>query len=543
MRKVPKVLVVGAGPGGLAVAMLLAGQGFSVEILESKDVPGGRMSGLEAEGYAFDTGPTILQLPQILDQIFTRSGRELGRYVDLMPVKPSTRIHFWDGTRVDTFQGRTRNRNEWERLVPGGGERFDRFYAEHEKKYAIAYDRFIAHDASSIPGYFNPLRLLPAAKYMPWESLHRSLMRTLGDERLVYAMSYPSKYLGLHPTTCSSVFSVVPFLELAFGVWHPRGGFRALARGMQRAFEDAGGSIRFGARVRRVIVEKGEARGVVLDDGERIGADHVIVNADWALAKSRLLAPEDRPTHSDESIARRPYSCSTFMLYLGLDRVYENVPHHAIHLSNAVRRTDRSALEDRELDRKDAPFYVCNSTVTDPSNAPKGHSALYVLVPTPNTSRAIDWQREADSFANHAIERLALVGFDDLAKHVRVRRIATAETWRDDFDVYRGAVFNLAHGWTQLGPLRPRCRDEDVVHLHWVGGGTHPGSGLLTIFESANIAARDVAARFGGSLAPSRAPRSGDVFTPKSFEARSESVSRSPRSASPRTESSSIRPR
>lgn len=527
----PKILVVGAGPGGLATAMLLAGQGFDVRLLESKSEPGGRMGRIDEGGYSFDTGPTILQLPHILAQIFARSGTSIERWVDLVKVEPNTRIHFWDGTALDTFDDRDKNRDAWERLVTGGAARFDRFFAEHQQKYSIAYDRFIAHDASSIPGYFNPLRLLPAAKYMPWESLHRSLMRSLGDERLAYAMSYPSKYLGLHPTTCSSVFSVVPFLELAFGVWHPRGGFRALAQGMLRAFEAAGGRARFGARVRRILVERGVAKGVELDTGERLFADHVIVNADWAMAKSRLLAPEDRPSHSNQSIERRPYSCSTFMLYLGLDRVYESVPHHAIHLSNAVRRTDRAALEDRVLDRDDPPFYVCNSTVTDPSNAPPGHSAVYVLVPTPNTSRAVDWQRETESFAERAIERLALVGFHDVRKHVRVRRVITAETWRDQFDVYRGAVFNLAHGWTQLGPLRPRSRDDDVDHLHWVGGGTHPGSGLLTIFESANIAARDVCNRFGKTLAPSRAPRVNEPFTATS--ARPGNAARSPRSAAP----------
>jgi len=237
-----------------------------------------------------------------------------------------------------------------------------------------------------------------------------------------------------------------------------------------------------------------------------------VVNADWAMAKQHLLAPEERPTHSNASIERRGYSCSTFMLYLGLDRVYDQVPHHAIHLSDGARRTDADALADRRLDEQDAPFYVCNSTVTDPSNAPRGHSGVYVLVPTPNTGNPVDWQRKRESFADHIVDRLEIVGMKDVKKHVRLRRIITAETWRDEFHVYRGAVFNLAHTWFQLGPLRPKSKDEDVENLHWVGGGTHPGSGLLTIFESANLAARDITKRFGGTLAPSRAPRVGEAL-------------------------------
>ncbi len=508
----PHVVVVGGGPGGLATAILLAGMGLKTTLIEAKSTPGGRMGRIVEDGYAFDTGPTILQLPHVLAQIFSRAGLRIEDYVTLEPVDPNTRIHFWDGSHLDTFSDAHRNRDEWARLVPNGAERFDRFFAEHTEKYAIAYDRFIAHDAHSLQSYFNPLRLLPAAKFMPWESLYRSLMRSLGDERLVYAMSYPSKYLGLHPTTCSSVFSVIPFLELAFGVWHPKGGFRALADGMLRAFEALGGVVRLESEVREIVVEGGATTGVKLATGELIAADHVVVNADLALAKRALIAPEHRPHATDSALESHAYSCSTFMLYLGLDKVYRNVPHHAIYLSDGARRTDRDALKDAALDEQDAPFYVCNPTVSDPGNAPDGHSALYVLVPCPNTGVAVDWQAKSTSFASHIKGRLAKVGIDDVERHIRFERSYTAETWRDDFRVFRGAVFNLSHTWMQLGPMRPKSRDEDIENLHWVGGGTHPGSGLLTIFESANIAATDIAARFGKPLAPSRAPGVDEAF-------------------------------
>jgi phytoene desaturase len=509
-----RVVVVGAGPGGLASALLLAGLGLEVTVLERHAHPGGRMGRLVEAGYALDTGPTILQLPQILEQIFARAGLALGDFVTLEKVEPNTRIHFWDGSHLDTSTDPVRNRDEWERLVPGGARAFDSFFETHAAKYRVAYDRFIAHDANSALSYFNPLRLLPAARYAPWESLYTSLLRVVKDERIVYAMSYPSKYLGLHPTTCSSVFSVIPYLELAFGVWHPRGGFRALADGMARAIETLGGAIRYGARVKRVVVEGGVARGVELESGERVAADHVVVNADLAAAKRRLLAPEERPSHGDRAIEGHAYSCSTFMLYLGMDKVYDQVPHHAIHLARSVTRSDRDALDDRALDEDDPPFYVCNPCVTDPSGAPPGHSTLYVLVPCPNTANAVDWQTKAAPFAAKMLERLALVGIDDAARHVTMQRIATAETWRDAFDVFRGAVFNLSHNWMQLGPMRPRSNDPDVERLHWVGGGTHPGSGLLTIFESANIVAAEIARRSGLTLAPSRAPAPGAPFSP-----------------------------
>jgi phytoene desaturase len=387
--------------------------------------------------------------------------------------------------------------------VPGGARRFDAYYKHQAAKYRATYEPFLAADASDVFGYLSPRALARAARFRPWRSLHAELMADLGDERLAYALSYPAKYLGLHPRTCSSVFSVIAFLELAFGVWHPMGGFRALAAALARAVRDKGGALRLSAEVRRIVTSGGRARGVELASGERLMADEVIVNADWADARRRLLAEDARPTHDDASIERRAYSCSAFMLYLGMDRVFPEVPHHTIHLSRAVH----DQADDRTLDMDDPPFYVCNPCVTDPSSAPRGQSTLYVLVPCPNTSRPIDWRACAEPLAARVLERLALVGVPNAARHVVHRRVATAETWRDDFRVFRGAVFNLAHSVRQLGPLRPRSQDEDLACLHWVGGGTHPGSGLLTILESARIAAARIARAHGASVPEWRAPQ------------------------------------
>jgi phytoene desaturase len=185
------------------------------------------------------------------------------------------------------------------------------------------------------------------------------------------------------------------------------------------------------------------------------------------------------------------------MLYLGLDTVYRDLPHHLIYLSNASRRTDRDALEDRHANLDDPSFYVLNPNVTDPAGAPKGHSAIYVLVPTPNTAGNHDWKRIEAELTKKVPGWLDKVGMKDVAKHVQAEVAFTAETWRDGFNVHRGAVFNLSHTWLQLGPLRPKVQSPHIEGLYWVGGGTHPGSGLLTIMESANIAANYLSQRMG----------------------------------------------
>lgn len=462
------------------------------------------MRGLQLEGgYHLDTGPTILQLPGVLEQLFRRSGKRLQDYVTLQRLDPNTRIHFWDGSHLDTFGDEEKMRAAAASLDPRLGPAFDGWMREAKEKYAVAYEKFICTSADSL-GYYAPWRLLSTLKFKPWQSLYRHLDSYFHDDRLSYAFSYPSKYLGLHPTTCSSVFSVIPFLELAFGVWHVQGGFRALSKGMQRCAEDLGATFRFNAPVKRVLTKAGAAVGVELESGETLDADAVVINADLPYAAQKLIDPEIRQGTrlSDRSLDSAKYSCSTFMLYLGLDTVYRDLPHHLIYLSNAARRTDRPALEDLNIDLDDPPFYACNPTPTDPSGAPAGHSTLYVLVPTPNTNRPIDWAAAEKTLTARVPGWLQKVGLRDVARHIKVQRAYTAQTWRDDFNVFRGAVFNLSHTWLQLGPLRPKVRSPHVDGLYWVGGGTHPGSGLLTIMESANICADFLAKKAGRPSLP-----------------------------------------
>ncbi|MGZ6076504.1 MAG: phytoene desaturase family protein [Myxococcaceae bacterium] len=488
-----RVVVVGAGPGGLAAAINLAGLGLDVTVVEKDAVPGGRMKGLtlgEQGEYALDTGPSILQLPGVLQRIFERSGKRIADYVKLVPVEPNTRVHFWDGSQLETSKAPERFEAalaKLDRRLPMAMRRWLEFSRE---KYAVAYEKFMATPAGNL-GYYAPWRLLPTLRFKPWQSLYAHLDEFFHDDRVTYALAYPSKYLGLHPTTCSSVFSVIPYIELAFGVWHVQGGFRELARGMQRCAEDLGARFRFSSPVRKVRIDSAHTRGVELASGERIEAEAVVVNADLPYAATQLVDSDWRSGTrlSDEVLEGARYSCSTFMLYLGLDRRWDALPHHLIYLSNGARRTDTATLEDRFVDEDDPPFYVCNPCVTDPCGAPAGHSTLYVLVPTPNTHQAVDWARTERVLAERVPGWLSKVGMHDVARHIRARRTFTAETWRDDYNVFRGAVFNLAHSWLQLGPLRPKVKNPDVEGLYWVGGGTHPGSGLLTIMESANIAA------------------------------------------------------
>lgn len=483
-----RILVVGAGPGGMATAMRLASKGYHVEIFEAEDRVGGRMRGFEQDGYGFDTGPSILQMPRVYEELFAEVGLNFSDYVELLRLEPNTRLRFWDDTVLDLTSDIPAFKQQLAALRPDLPDAFERWYIEHIRKEVVGYAPYLGTPVRPIPDYLRPNELAAALPFRPWETLYDHYWRHFQDERMVYGLSYPAKYLGMHPTACSSVFSLIAFLEFEYGIWHPRGGFRALAQALGKAATDLGVQIHLNTPVQQVWIEQRDVRGIELESGERIPADGVVVNADFGYAQQQLLPPNARGRYTDAKLQRMRFSCSTFMLYLGVDRRYEGLPHHQLYLSEHIRRRDRPYVDDSALDTTNPSFYVCNPTLIDPGNAPDGHSTLFVLVPIPNTSYGVDWDAEQQHYRDLIIDRMPLLGFDNVRDHIVHETCYTAVSWEQDYRTYLGAVFNLGHDWAQLGPLRPHIRADGVAGLYWIGGAVHPGSGLMTILEAARSA-------------------------------------------------------
>lgn len=486
------IIVVGAGPGGLATALRLKGQGYNVEIFESSNRVGGRMRGFQDGDYAFDTGPTILQLPNLYDDLFASAGLKREDYITFTRLEPYTKLRFWDDSTLELTTDFEKLKHQLAAFRKDLPAAFDRWYAEETKKYDAGYEPYLSQPARSILGYMRLDELGTGLKFKPWETLYQHFWNAFQDERLVYALSYPAKYLGMHPTLSASVFSLIPYIEMAFGVWHPQGGFRALAQAIAQGFQDLGGKIHLNTPVKQVWLENRQVQGIELENGERIKADTVIVNADFASAVQTLIPQTAQGKYTENFFAKKQFSCSTFMLYLGINKRYDNLPHHQLYLSEHIRKREKPFVDDSALDEIDPPFYVCNPTPVDSGNAPEGHSTLYVLVPIPHTGHGVDWEKKIKNYRDLIIKRLPLLGFEEVEKHIVSETCYTADNWQNDYSVYLGAVFNLSHNWLQLGPFRPPIRSEYIDKLYWVGGAVHPGSGLMTILESAKNTAKFV---------------------------------------------------
>lgn len=490
----PRIVVIGAGPGGLAAAMLLAHRGCQVTVLERLPRVGGRTATLEASGFRFDIGPTFFLYPRVLEEIFASVGRRLRDEVHLTRLDPQYRLIFGAGGTLNCTPNIEQMEAEIDRLSPGDAPAFRRFLEDNRYKL----QQFMPclqtpfHSWRDVATW-RMARLLPVLK--PWQSLAENLATYFRDPRLQLAFTFQAKYLGMSPFVCPSLFSILSFLEYDSGVWHPRGGCGAVSAAMARVATELGAEISLGEPVEQILFEGRRAVGVRTPQ-RTLPADAVVINADFARAMERLVPDRLRHRWTNQRIARKKFSCSTFMMYLGIRGRYDQLAHHNIYISADYRQNLREIEELRVLPH-DPSFYVQNAGITDPTLAPPGHSTLYVLVPVPHQNSNVDWSREKAAFRARTLDQLAKIGLDDLESRIRFERIITPADWDQQFEIYRGATFNLAHNFRQMLHLRPHNRFEDLDAVYLVGGGTHPGSGLPVIFESARITSRLIEEDFG----------------------------------------------
>lgn len=482
-----RVVVVGAGPGGLAAAILLAAAGVEVTVLERQPRVGGRSAALEADGFRFDLGPTFFLYPRVLAEIFAAAGADLFREVEMVRLDPQYRLVFGAGGSLDATGDLAEMERRVAALSPPDAGAITAWLAANRDKLA-AFQPILQSPFESWRDLLRPevRSILPLVR--PWQSLEAELAEHFSDERLRIAFSFQSKYLGMSPARCPSLFSILAFLEYEYGVWHPIGGCSAVAEAMARLARRLGVDVRLGEEVEEILFHGRRAVGV-RTAGAVHAADAVVVNADFARAMERLVPPALRRRWSDDRLARKRFSCSAFMLYLGVEGLDRDLPHHTIYVSRDYRENLRD-IEERQVLSADPSFYVQNAGVTDPTLAPAGRSTLYVLVPVPHETPNVDWRREAGRFRDLVVSRLARAGFLGVDGRIVHETMITPDDWRSGFEIYRGATFNLAHDFSQMLHRRPHNRFEETDGLYLVGGGTHPGSGLPVIYESARISTR-----------------------------------------------------
>ena len=490
-----KVGIVGAGPGGLAAGILLADKGVNVTIHERMDRVGGRNSYLEKGGYKFDIGPTFFMMPFILEEIFAATGRTLHDYVELKMMDPYYKLWFADGKTMTPSFHRDKVKESIASINPEDAAGYDRYMEDNEKKMRYTLP-VLQRPYNSFTDLLNKdiFRLLKVLN--PQRSLWDDLGKYFDDDRVKVGFTFQSKYLGMSPFNCPSMFSILPYTEYKWGVYHVTGGLNQLATAMAELFKELGGEIALESEVDEIKINGQKATGLIID-GKTYKYDEIVLNADFSWAMQNLIPNEKRKKYSDSRLDKKNYSCSTFMLYLGLDESYDHLNHHNVFIAEDYKKNFLEIESDKVLS-KDPSFYLQNPTATDDTLAPPGHSAMYLLVPTANLKGKIDWNNQAESFKEQMLDLLEKrAGITDIRNHIKVEKMITPKDWETQMNVGYGATFNLGHNLRQMLIFRPHNDFEEFENIWLVGGGTNPGSGLPTIYESGRITANLLAKKLG----------------------------------------------
>jgi phytoene desaturase len=477
------IAIVGAGPGGLTTALLLASRGHQVTIYEANDRVGGRSSLVQLNDYRFDSGPTFFIYRAILDQIFTQIGKKLEDYVTLTRLDPLYDLVF--GNKVfKPYQDHALMMKEIHRVFPGE----EKGYQQYLKKEARRFSKItpvLQLPFHSLTSYLHPKVLYAIDEIGVGQSLYQRLKKYFHSEELVYSMAFQSKYLGMSPWECPSLFSILSYMEHEFGIFHIHGGLYHLNEVMGKLAEEMGVKIYLNHPVEKLHVQNKKVTALQVK-GLMIPYDTVVMNADFSQAMS-LIDEQDRPAYKDNKLKRLDYSCSTFNMYIALDKVFP-LHHHTVVFAQNYKKNVTELTKTLKLS-EDPSFYVHNPSVIDDSYAPKGHSALYVLVPVPNLKADIDWEAIRSSYSEKIIAQIAKkLKIKHFKDHIIDYKVISPLDWQNDYHVHLGANFNLAHSFKQLLYFRPHNRFNGFKNLYLVGGGTHPGSGLPTIYQSALIA-------------------------------------------------------
>ena len=482
-----RVVVVGAGPGGLASAMLLAASGVDVTIVEKRSHVGGRTSTFEQEGFKFDYGPTFFLYPRVLREIFTACGYSLDREVPMVRLDPQYRLIFGRGGELLATGNHERMEAAVAKLCPADAANFQNFMRENREKLQ-RFLPFLESPFESWRDLMKPemLKLLPILA--PWRSLDDELKRYFSDERIRLGFSFQAKYLGMSPFSCPGLFSILSFLEYEYGVFHPIGGCGAVTRAMGRICEEMGVTILCGEDVEQICFSGRKATGVQTNK-RLLPADSVVMNAEFAEAARRMIPQSLRSRWTDDAIQKKDHSCSTFMLYMGIEGRYDDVAHHTIYLAKDYKGNLHDIEKSHRLS-SDPSIYVQNASVTDSTLAPRGMSSLYVLAPVTHGCNGVNWEKDAAPFRERVLDQMANVGMGDVRDRIRTERILTPANWAAEFALHKGSTFSMAHSLRQMLHLRPHNRFEETEGVYLAGGGTHPGSGLPVIFESARISSK-----------------------------------------------------
>lgn len=490
-----KIIVIGAGVSGLASALRLLNEGFEVELYEKNDQVGGRMGVISGDGFTFDLGPTILMMPQIYEEVFSCCGRNPADYLQMERLDPIYKVYFDDGTTHEASSELSSLIKTLESVGEAETQGYLAYLADVYQRYLVAKEHFIERSFRSASDFYNPKTLLAGLRLRTFDNAFDSVGKFVKDQKIKELLSFQTLYIGISPFNGPSIYTIIPMIELTYGVWFLKGGMRAMALAMEKLFLEMGGKLVLNAPVERINCDGNRVRSITVA-GQEQTADAVVCSADFPYAMKALLPDNFKhKKYQPDKVEALDYSCSAYMLYLGLDK--RDFPGLNVH-NLVFSQNFKGNLDDIFAGRfpADPSIYVYAPALLDESLAPPGQLGLYVLVPVPNLKDGpLDWndQQVVAGYRQQAMDKIRQIKpLADFEAHIIFEKNYTPLDFRDDFNALFGATFGLRPTLLQSNYWRPQPKAMKYQNLYFTGSSAHPGAGVPIVLTSAKITVAEV---------------------------------------------------
>ena len=478
------VVIVGAGLAGLSAALRLAGAGRKVTVLERESVPGGRNGLLKKDGYSFDTGPSVLTMPSLINDAFNCVGEDMKDWLELTPLTPLYRAFYADGSQLDVHADTNEMEAEIAKHISSTEAAGYRRYVDFVTKlYKYEMNDFIDRNIDSPLNLLTPnlARLIALGGF---RRLSPKVNQFMKDPRLQKVYSFQAMYAGVSPQQALAIYAVIAYMDSVNGVFFPKGGMHAVPRALAAAAEKHGVVFKYNTTVTNVEVSNGRAKAVITEAGERYECDAVILNPDLPVAYRELLGK------TPVTIKRLKYSPSCVTLLVGSSKKYDFAAHHNIHFGHSWDGVFDELIKKKQL-MSDPSILVTVPTHDDPDLAPAGKHSYYILFPTPNLDSDIDWNKQAGPYRDQMIKTIEERGYTGFGDSIETEVMTTPLDWKNQ-GMEMGAPFASAHTFFQTGPFRPRNMAQGIENVVFAGSGTQPGVGVPMVLISGRLAAERI---------------------------------------------------
>jgi phytoene desaturase len=477
-----KAIIIGAGLGGLAAAIRLAKKGFAVTVLEKNASLGGKINLVEAGGYKFDTGASLLTMRHVLEELFVYAGKRPEDYLSIVPLEPVCRYFWSDGTRFEASRHPEKTESEIEKLEPRDVENFRKFLADARRKYEVSEKTFLAHSLNDLPRLLRPKYLKDLLAISSMRTLDAHVKNYFRSPKLRQLFNRFATYNGSSPFRTPATFALIPYVEFGLGAWYPKGGMYEIPKALAKLASELNVEIKTGCEVEKILVENKKASGVRLKTGEHLNSDFVIANSDAVETYRNLIDVKNRRIENLEP------SSSGFVLLLGTKKRFPALAHHNIFFSDDYRAEFKAIFEDLRPARNPT-IYVCATTRTDETQAPAGCENLFVLINAPYTGAQTDWEKEKRDYRDLIVGKLENFGLEGLENSIDFEQIITPEDFEKKYRANRGSIYGVSSNGIFSAFLRPPNKARGVENLYFVGGATHPGGGIPLVLISGKLTA------------------------------------------------------